>query len=419
VSVEPPAAVPRRRAVSRRAVLSGAAAVAAGALAGGGVVEATPWKSKPGRPASPSEPSFYGATQAGVATPPPAHQQLIALDLTTSSRGDLRSLFTRWTSAAAALTAGQQLTGSADASAPPADSGETLRRPAASLTLTFGIGPGVFDERFGLAALRPAGLAPIPPMKGDQLDPTRSGGDLIVLACAEDQLVTFHAVRELANLAREAATPRWSQSGFGATAAFHGTTTPRNLFGQKDGTANPQPGTLDFDPTVWVQPGDEPSWMTGGSYLALRRIRMNLAAWDTTAANHQDAVLGRAKDSGAPLSGGTEFSAPDFGDRTSTGATAIAADAHIRLANPAFTGGAEMLRRGYSFDDGYLADGTRDAGLMFAAFVRDIPAQFTPVLANLTEHDAMHAFLTHTASAVFAILPGTTAGGYLGQTLLA
>jgi deferrochelatase/peroxidase EfeB len=419
VTAEPPADVrPDRHGVSRRALLSGAAVAAAGAIAGGGIVEAASGKSRHQPPATSAIPAFYGASQAGIATPPPAHQQLIAFDLSTTSRSELESLFKRWTSAGATLTAGQQLTGTTITSAPPPDTGETLGRPAASLTLTFGVGPGVFDARFGLRPKGPAGLAPIPAMKGDQLDPARSGGDLIVQACAEDPMVAFHAIRELANVARGAAEPRWSQSGFGATAAFHGTETPRNLFGQKDGTANPQPGTVDFGPTVWVQPGDDPAWMTGGSYLAVRRIRMDLAEWDITSAFHQDAALGRTKVTGAPLSGGSEFSAPDFGDRTSSGTTAIASDAHIRLANPAFTGGAEMLRRGYSYDDGLLPDGSRDAGLMFTAFVRDIPTQFTPVLASLTQHDAMHAFLTHTASAVFAILPGVPAGGFLGQTLL-
>jgi deferrochelatase/peroxidase EfeB len=407
------------RGLTRRAVLTGAAMAAAGAIAGAGAIEISPWQHQQSANATPPPGrAFYGPNQAGIATPPPAHLLVAALDLTIADGAGLISLLKRWTAAAALLTARRPLPGSTRPSAPPADTGETLGRPPASLTLTFGFGPGLFDSRFGLSASRPAGLEPIAAMKGDQLDPVRGGGDLVVQACAEDPMVTFHAVRELTNLASGVAKPRWSQSGFGATAAFHGDQTPRNLFGQKDGTANPQPGTRDFDPIVWVQPGDEPDWMVNGSYLAFRRIRMDLTRWDTTSAHDQDEALGRAKASGAPLSGGAEFSAPDFGSRAASGGTLIAADAHIRLANPAFTGGAEMLRRGYSYDDGYLPDGTRDAGLNFIAFVRDIPSQFTPVLANVTEHDAMHAFLTHTASAVFAIPPGCRPGGYLGETVL-
>jgi deferrochelatase/peroxidase EfeB len=405
--------------LTRRSVLTGAAVAAAGAIAGAGLVEASPWHQHHATSATtPPGPAFYGQNQAGIATPPPAHLLVAAFDLTIADRAGLVSLLKRWTSAGALLTAGRPLPGSTNPADPPPDTGETLGRPLASLTLTVGFGPGLFDRRFGLASRRSPGLQPIPSMKNDQLDPARGGGDLVVQACAEDPMVTFHAVRELTNLASGVAKPRWSQSGFGATAAFHGAQTPRNLFGQKDGTANPQPGTRDFGPIVWVQPGDEPDWMVGGSYLAFRRIRMDLTRWDTTGAHQQDEVLGRAKASGAPLSGGMEFSAPDFGSRAASGGTLIAVDAHIRLANPAFTGGAEMLRRGYSFDDGYLSDGTRDAGLGFIAFVRDVPTQFTSVLTNLTEHDAMHAFLTHTASAVFAIPPGCQQGGYLGETVL-
>mgnify|MGYP001554178754 CR=1 FL=1 len=66
----------------------------------------------------------------------------------------------------------------------------------------------------------------------------------------------MHDPGQLPRLAEDVAEPRWTQRGFGATAQFRGTQTPRNLIGQKDGTGNPQPGTLGFDPVVWVQPGD-------------------------------------------------------------------------------------------------------------------------------------------------------------------
>jgi len=393
-----------------------------GALALGGtataIAETVPWQraARPEKPPAPVE--FYGDHQPGIATTPPSALVLTAFDLATNDRASLVDLLKRWSSAAEALMRGELLDTSTGSSARLRDSGETRGLPPASLTLTVGFGPGAFDAIPELVREKPPGLSPIPPMRGDALDDARGGGDLVVQACADDEMVAFHATRQLTRLAKGIATPRWSQRGFGATTDVRRGQTPRNLFGQKDGTANPQPGTLGFDPVVWVQPGDSPPWMVGGAYLAVRRIRMDLDRWDLAAASQQNKALGRDTVTGAPLSGGGEFSAPDFGATDNVGQLTIPADAHIRVANPAFNDAAEMLRRGYSYDDGYTDDRRRDAGLIFMAYVRDVPQQFTPVLRALTERDAMHAFLTHAASAVFAIPPGCQPGGFLGDTLL-
>jgi deferrochelatase/peroxidase EfeB len=82
-----------------------------------------------------------------------------------------------------------------------------------------------------------------------------------------------------------------------------------------------------------------------------------------------------------------------------------------------------MLRRGYSYDDGWdpaASDGAGrlDAGLFFMAYVRDPVAQFVPMQQRLANADALNRFITHVGSALFAILPGAPEGGYVGQTLL-
>ena len=88
------------------------------------------------------------------------------------------------------------------------DRGQVLAGlPSASLTLTVGFGPGLFDGRFGLGARRPAALAPLPALPG---------GDLGVQACADDPQVAFHAARNLARLGRGILTMRWFQLGFGS-----------------------------------------------------------------------------------------------------------------------------------------------------------------------------------------------------------
>ena len=152
----------------------------------------------------------------------------------------MRGLLRSWSQAAERMTAGRPVGDVNDvALAPPQDTGEALGLSPARLTVTFGLGPALFDERFGLAGRRPAPLRDLPALPGDELDRERSGGDLCVQACADDPQVAFHAVRNLARIGRGAVTVRWSQLGFGRTSSTsRAQETPRNLLGFKDGTAN-------------------------------------------------------------------------------------------------------------------------------------------------------------------------------------
>ncbi len=129
---------------------------------------------------------------------------------------------------------------------PPDDTGEAIGLSASGLTLTFGFGPSLFEDaegrdRFGLASRRPAALEPLPHFPGDVVDPALSGGDLCVQACADDPQVAVHAIRNLARIGFGTVAVRWSQLGFGRTSTTsRSQSTPRNLFGFKDGTANVQ-----------------------------------------------------------------------------------------------------------------------------------------------------------------------------------
>ena len=400
--------------------LAAGAGFAVGGLGGFGVAR----ESQAADPQTVVEP-FYGVHQAGIATAAQERIQFAAFDVLTSKRDELQALLRSWTSAAALMTTGKPVGDPAgDPNAPPIDTGEALELGPARLTLTFGFGPSLFGgpgpDRFGLAALRPAALADLPPFAHDELDPAISGGDLCVQACAEDPQVAFHAIRDLARIGRGTVAIRWAQLGFGRTSSTTAAqATPRNLLGFLDGTNNvhgdDQPT---MDANIWVAAGDDPSWMRAGTYLVIRRIRMRIEAWDRDSRGDQEATIGRHKVSGAPLGGTNEHDIVDLRGLGSDGKPVIPVGAHIRLAAPATNGGIRILRRGYSFTDGVdPVTAGLEAGLFFLAYMRDPRRQFVPIQTRLAANDALNEYIEHTSSAIFAVPPGVEQGGYVGGTL--
>jgi deferrochelatase/peroxidase EfeB len=309
--------------------------------------------------------------------------------------------------------------------APPMDTGEALSLAPSALTLTIGFGPSFFvkdgKDRFGIADKRPMPLADLPKFRNETLDPGRCGGDICVQACANDPQVAVHAIRNLARVGFGAAAVRWSQLGFGRTSSTtRSQQTPRNLFGFKDGTRNLKAEDTDkLDKHVWVAPGDGPAWLTGGTYLVTRRIRMRIESWDRTTLIEQERVIGREKGSGAPLGYTDEFAPLDLTSK-SKGKPLIDTDAHVRLASAEQLGGIEILRRGYNFTDGSDGFGHLDAGLFFIAFMRNPVTHFIPMQAQLSSNDALNEYITHTGTAVFACPPGLPEGdasSYWGSAL--
>jgi deferrochelatase/peroxidase EfeB len=385
-----------------------------GAAVGAGAARALDSGDAPHEGVGTGRVEFHGARQAGIVTPAQDRLVFAAFDLRTRDRDELRYLLETWTAAGAQLTQGEPVPGPSDVgAAPPADTGEAAGLASARLTVTFGFGPSLFDERFGLAAQRPGKLRDLPRLPGDELDPERSGGDLCVQACADDPQVAFHAVRNLARLARGVAVMRWSQLGFGRTSTTsRSQSTPRNLMGFKDGTNNVRAeDTKDLAEHVWVPEADGPAWLAGGTYMVTRRIRMLIESWDRAPLADQEDTIGRTKLEGAPLGGEHEFDEVDLADQP--------ANAHVALAQPSKNGGVKMLRRGYSFTDGMDSRlGELDAGLFFIAFQRD-PEHFVRVQRRLGSVDALNEYIKHVSSAVFAVPPGVGRGEFVGQSLFA
>jgi deferrochelatase/peroxidase EfeB len=176
--------------------------------------------------------------------------------------------------------------------------------------------------------------------------------------------------------------------------------------GFKDGTRNIHADeTSLLDQYVWIGADSDQAWLRGGSYLVARRIRMFINQWDRDFQDDQENVFGRFKATGAPLTGTTEFDTPNFAAKTSTGTEVIPADAHIRLAAHENNNGLRILRRGYSFTDGFDPTGNLLAGLFFVAFMRD-PQQFVTLQRKLGSHDALNEYISHIGGALFVCPPG-------------
>jgi deferrochelatase/peroxidase EfeB len=409
--------------ISRRRLLgltgAGAAVAGVGAVSGYAL-------GRPDAPvASPGQDivAFRGAHQAGIVTPSQNELYFTALDLTSTGKATVQRMLSQWTTATERLTRGLETAENGalplNPEAPPADTGEALDLPPSSLTVTIGFGSTFFDK-LGIPDRRPAALADLPGFAGDRLDPARSGGDICIQACANDPQVAVHAVRNLVRIGFGTTAVRWAQLGYGRTSSTSTQqTTARNLFGFKDGTNNLKAEEPDLlDEHVWVQSGDGPDWMTGGTYLVARRIRMHIETWDRSALTEQELIVGRTKGNGAPLGGTGEFEPANFRSIDANGTPVIPLDSHVRLASAESLNGVKILRRGFNFVDGSDDRGHLNAGLFFICFVRNPQTQFVPMQRALAANDAMMEYIQHTGSAQFACPPGLRDGEYWGQQLL-
>ncbi|MEI7026538.1 iron uptake transporter deferrochelatase/peroxidase subunit [Paenibacillus sp. y28] len=362
---------------------------------------------------------FYGKHQSGIITPMQDFICMGAFDLTSASLEDVRKLFQSWTSAAARLCQGRGVDEEIpNPHLPPADTGESAGLAPMKTTITFGLGASFFDERYGLASKRPEALIELPRFNSDEIRKEWSGGDVVVQVCANDPQVAFHALRNLARIARGKAVLRWLQDGFQRTgAADPSGSTPRNLMGFKDGTGNPNVSAPEAaDEIVWAQSADGPAWMAGGSYMIMRRIRMRIEVWDRSSLDEQEVTFGRQRHSGAPIGKAGEFEELDLNRTDGKGNPVIAANSHVALAH--LDGKVKILRRGYSYSSGMdMKTGQLDAGLLFICFNRDPRKQFVPMQQKLAAADRLNEYITHVGSGLYACLPGAREGGYIGDTL--
>lgn len=411
-----------KKEVSRRNILKaagiGGVGLVLGATGMGGVLTAmgaNPFTDDD--PTSKNKVNFFGSYQSGILTKSPKHVYFVSLNCTVSSKGELKELFKLWTEDSVRMMNGEMKLDSSNTLLPPPDTGEAKGLDAANLTLTFGVGPSLFDNaELGLQGKKPNELKDLPHFPKDQLDPAFTGGDLCIQACADDPQVAFHAVRNLIRSARGKVTMKWSQTGFNSYPQKNGKLeTPRNLFAFKDGTGNPNVDDKnEMNEVVWVQPGESKDWLTGGTYLVARKIQMHLETWDRTALKEQEATFGRHRDTGAPIGKTNEFDDLELNRKDDNGNSVVPIDSHVYLARQVKD---KILRRSFSYSNGvHQGTGAFDAGLLFISFQKD-PKSFINIQNSFGRIDKLNEYISHRGSAIFACFPGVKKGSYLGSSL--
>jgi deferrochelatase/peroxidase EfeB len=407
--------------VNRRNLLKGAVAGAAGtALTGGLLAAGARHDARTAAQAqllSPDLVPFHGVQQAGLIRPFPPQRFAthVALDATAANRADLVALFHTITERARFLAAGGAPP-DLGVGSPPSDSavlGPVV--PSDGLSVTLSVGSSLFDDRYGLAGRKPAGLVPMRSFPNDSLEPTTLHGDLFLQICANNPDTVHHALRDITKHTRGGMQIRYRLDGFGSPPRPAGVS--RNLMGFKDGISQPLPS--ENDQLVWIQPGSgNPDWAIGGTYHVVRFIRMLVEFWDRVDINEQETMFGRRRDSGAPLDGAGEFDVPNYA--ADPKGDVIPLTAHMRLANPRTpqTANTRILRRPYNYDNGVDQNGNLEVGLIFVSFQQDIARQFEATQTRLVDEPLVD-YIQPYGGGYFLALPGVRdAGDWLGRALL-
>ncbi|GGU93625.1 iron-dependent peroxidase [Streptomyces albospinus] len=382
--------------VAASAGLAGGAAAAPAGRSAQAVAQSAHGATDDRRRLPPDRVPFHDRYQAGIVTPQQLFAGFVAYDVLVQDRADLTKLFQKLTERCRVMAAGVK----------PEDERVPSERPTPdSLSLTFGVGASLFDDRFGLAGHKPRHLKAMPAFPDDRLDPAHCHGDLSLQICAEHPDAVAHVLRDLARETDGMLRPRWRMDAFLNPSRPSG--SPRNFLGFKDGIVNPDLGSAtELDDLIWVTPPcGEPEWADGGSYQALRLIRFHTESWDRLPVSRQERIFGRHKASGAPLDGRYEREAPDY-DADPDGRK-IPFDSHIRLANPRTrrSDKSRFLRRSYNYDQGFDEHGLLNLGLVFCGYQQNLERQFGAVQRRL-RHEPLARFINPYGGGYFFVLPG-------------
>ena len=390
--------------LARRTLLTGAAGAGAGLTACSRAAD--PAASVAPTPANATVP-FRGTRQAGVTTPPQSFAAWVGLRLAPDADRDAcRRLLTVLTDDIERLMRG---------AAPLTDLEPELAAAPAGLTVTVGIGPG-FYAAAGIEARKPSWLAPLPRFPIDRLEDRWGQADVVLQVCADSPVAVAHAQRRLIVGAQPIVRTAWVQRGFREPLTKERAGMPfRNLFGQVDGTVQPDAAGAD-EALIWLG-STAPPGLANGTSMVIRRIAMKLDAWDRADRMARENAMGRRLTDGAPLTGGRASDLPDLLAKDSLGFPVIDPASHVRRAMPP-SPHERILRRPYSYDDVPAGGADSDSGLVFVSFQADPVRQFLPIQRRLAEADLLNIWTVPVGSGVYAVLPGAREGEILGQALL-
>jgi len=367
---------------------------------------------------------FHGKHQTGIVTPRPAAGMIVSFDVLASDSEELERLFRTLNKRIAFLMSGGPVK-QVDEKLPPLDSG--ILGPVVTpdnLTITVAVGESLFDERYGLAGVKPKHLIRMVGFPNDALQAELCHGDLSIQFCSNTPDTNIHALRDIVKNTPDLLLVRWKQEGTvpaqAPLKAGEPAQSARNFLGFRDGSANPDSNDGSaMDRIVWVQPGaNEPAWAVAGSYQAVRIIRNLVERWDRTPLQEQQSIIGRVKTSGAPMDGQTETQVPDYAKDPEGKLTKL--DAHIRLANPrtAETQRNLILRRPFNYSNGVSKNGQLEMGLLFICYQADLAQGFIAVQTRLNG-EPLEEYLKPIGGGYFFTLPGVTGDqDFIGRSLL-
>ncbi len=361
----------------------------------------------------------YGEHQAGIVTPHQPFNILCSFDVLATTPQQLQRLLRMITARIEFLTQGGRLP-DLDRQLPPAGSGilgQTILPDG--LTITVAVGASLFDERFGLAAKKPKHLQEMKKFFNDALQANWCDGDISLQFCANSPETNLNALRDIIKNTTDLMSIRWSLDGFLPKAPAD--TAPRNLFGFRDGSANPNVADSKIaNEVLWTGRApnslDEPLWAKDGTYQAVRLIRHFVEFWDRTPLQEQEAIFGRVKETGAPLGKEKESQVPDFAKDPDGKETPL--DAHIRLANqrtPEFRKHL-LFRRPYNYSLGLSKAGQLDMGLNFICYQANLSDGFIAV-QKMLDQEPLEEYIKPFGGGYFFVLPGVKKGEFLGQGL--
>jgi deferrochelatase/peroxidase EfeB len=273
----------------------------------------------------------------------------------------------------------------------------------------------------GLESSRPPQVGAMPEFPGDQLDPLRVGGDLLVQLEGDTRPIAERGMAELlAGLTPPGgAVVRWRAAGRRPeNQVVDGRPLTRNAAGFLEGFGNPDAGDGSrVDDVTLVRAGsDVPPWVVGGMYLVLRVIRLDREAWAAEPPAEQETIIGRRTD-GRWLDGTPTDQDPDFGKDPYGWQTPL--ESHVRLANPKGKrkSAPPLVRRSWTYAVEPQANVVREQGSLFMCYQSDIGAGFDAVRKRLRKQK-LAGYVTPLGGGYFAVPPPDPVDGGWEQALL-